>query len=443
MPEPVIQWKNDYSKTLTMKIFLASISFQGKYKRRDDGDQEIFLNFEQALEVIKKIDHLTCEMPKIIYLVGWQFSGHDSKYPSWDEVNKKLKRKEDKNALESLRWLINEGKKYHTKVSLHINMFDAYDDSPLWTEYVEKDIIAKNLEGNLIEGECGWPISYAQEFKTGMAQKRIDRLVQMIPEIKSSGTIHIDAFHSWPPLSPKGPISPFLGFTLEEETEAQRQIFLYWAKHNIDVTSEGSGFLRITSFEGYQPMAWWYTESIKNYMKWPANYYCGGKDGNPIRAKLFGRSMHGEPIIQKDPQNLSGFLEEFCLNVIPWQFLNQFERQKYTNLLVFIQVQYSDNIKSSILGKSHRISQRGKLLKNSNDLCIPIHWELHSMIAYSKKGYPKKKWPIPSEWDKIKTFQMYEITINGLVFITDIPIQEKGIELSLKPKQAILLRASI
>ena len=78
----------------------------------------------------------------------------------------------------------------------------------------------------------------------------------MIPELVEGGTIHIDAFHSWPPMKKKGPISPFTGFTLEDETEAQRKIFTYWAEKGLDVTSERVRFLRITTFEGYQPMAW-------------------------------------------------------------------------------------------------------------------------------------------------------------------------------------------
>ena len=71
-------------------------------------------------------------MPKIVYLVGWQYLGHDSKYPAWDSVNESLKRECDKTAKDSLLWLMEEGFKYNTTVSLHINIQDAYRDSPLW-----------------------------------------------------------------------------------------------------------------------------------------------------------------------------------------------------------------------------------------------------------------------------------------------------------------------
>ncbi|HTL16453.1 MAG TPA: endo-alpha-N-acetylgalactosaminidase family protein, partial [Patescibacteria group bacterium] len=135
--QPERPWLHQYDQSLVMKIFLAERTDQGK-------GCKVYLTFEQALEVIERLDRITCDAPKIVYLVGWQFNGHDSKYPAWSEVNHRLKRAQDSTALESLKWLMREGRKHHTVVSLHINALDAYDDSPLWHEYLEKDIIAKD-----------------------------------------------------------------------------------------------------------------------------------------------------------------------------------------------------------------------------------------------------------------------------------------------------------
>ena len=106
-----IPQKHQYHQTLTMKLFLSQALFDGKHKRRDNGKSEVFLNYEQALEVIRKIDNLTLGIPKIIYLVGWQYNGHDSKYPAWFEGNERLKRSGDKNSFESLKWLMTEAEK--------------------------------------------------------------------------------------------------------------------------------------------------------------------------------------------------------------------------------------------------------------------------------------------------------------------------------------------
>lgn len=138
--EPEKPYNYDYSKTMTMKLLL-SVPTQ-------DGGTKVFFTFAQALEVIRCVDRLSREIPKILYLVGWQFHGHDDKYPSFACVNEALKRTQDADGAESLKWLMREAAVYHTTVSLHINMTDAYEDSPLWQEYLENELIAKNEDGS-------------------------------------------------------------------------------------------------------------------------------------------------------------------------------------------------------------------------------------------------------------------------------------------------------
>ena len=64
-----------------MKIFLAERTDEGRGCR-------VHLAFEQALEVIERLDRITCGAPKIVYLVGWQFNGHDSNpiHPGQNEL---------------------------------------------------------------------------------------------------------------------------------------------------------------------------------------------------------------------------------------------------------------------------------------------------------------------------------------------------------------------
>ena len=105
--QPERPWFYRYDQSLVMKIFLAERTDEGRGSR-------VYLTFEQALEVIERLDRITCGAPKIVYLVGWQYNGHDSKYPAWGEVNQRLKRAQDPTALESLKWLMREGSKHHT-----------------------------------------------------------------------------------------------------------------------------------------------------------------------------------------------------------------------------------------------------------------------------------------------------------------------------------------
>ena len=443
---PVIQWHHQYHQTLVMKLFLSQAMFDDKYKRKDNGKSEVFCTIDEALEIIKKTDNLTLGIPKIVYLVGWQYNGHDSKYPAWFEGNEKLKRPQDSSTLESLKWLMTEAKQYHTTVSLHINMFDAYEDSPLLEIYVKNDIIAKNKDGSLRKGEWGWPISYAQEWKTGFARKRIDSLCSLLP-IQEAGTIHIDAFHTWAPIGEKGPgerpfvkcpISPYLNFTIADETEAQRNIFNYWASKGIDVTSEGVKFLRETAFEGYQPMAWWVDFSPEDYLNWPAAYYCGGNDRRDL-GKLFGTSMHGEDIFKNEPEYLSGFLKEFCLTTLPWYYLNQLDRICFIMDKDVKKVVFSNDVETTVDCNIFILKSSGKTLIDDGDVLLPALWlDRPGLIAFSEKGFQNKTWKLPDEFEVYKEFEMFEITSEGNNFIQKSINKNGKLNFSLHPGQGIV-----
>jgi len=444
-----IPQQHQYHQTLTLKLFLSQAMFDEKLKRKDNGQSEVFMNYEQALEVIRKIDYLTIGIPKIIYLVGWQYNGHDSKYPAWFEGNNRLKRPQDSNSIESLKWLMREAKKYHTTVSLHINMFDAYEDSPLWDTYVKNDIIAKNADGTLRACEWGYPISYAQEWKTGFAQKRIDSVCKIVP-VKQAGTIHIDAFHTWPPVPvweangkyhadlSKGVTSPYLKFTVADETEAQRKIISYWASKGIDVTSEGVDFLRETALEGYQPMAWWYS-SLNNYLKWPASYYVGGVDRSEW-GKLFGTSMHGEDIVKKDPNNLQGFKEQFCLQTAVWYYLNRLDRRYVLTSKEYKAVRFSENVSTYLSKDVYKVTKGDAILVENSDVLIPALWlGNNKLIAYSKNGYENKSWTLPENWKQVKAVKLSRVNTDGEVFLSTIKIQSGKLYLTLAKDEMVLI----
>ena len=99
--------RHDYSETYVTKFSMCHADYDpeylGKYRMRDNGKQILFLNCEEALKAIKGMDALTLGMPKIVYLVGWQYNGHDSKYPAFFAGNDAIKRPQDEDALESIR----------------------------------------------------------------------------------------------------------------------------------------------------------------------------------------------------------------------------------------------------------------------------------------------------------------------------------------------------
>ena len=73
------QWKYnyDYAQCMVMKLKMADPD------KARLGKSKVLMTFEQALDFIKKVDAITQGIPKIYYLVGWQYLGHDDKYPDF------------------------------------------------------------------------------------------------------------------------------------------------------------------------------------------------------------------------------------------------------------------------------------------------------------------------------------------------------------------------
>ena len=43
--------------------------------------------------MVKQIDRITPGYQKVIYLVGWQYNGHDDRYPEFFEVNEHFEKR--------------------------------------------------------------------------------------------------------------------------------------------------------------------------------------------------------------------------------------------------------------------------------------------------------------------------------------------------------------
>ena len=446
--------RHDYSKTFVTKLFMAQAEFDGRYKRRDNGRTTVRMTCEQAVEIIKGMDNITLGMPKVVYLVGWQYNGHDSKYPAFFEGNYALKRPQDRTALESLRWVMSEGKKYNTSVSVHINMIDAYADSPLWDKYVANDVISRTEYGAIRGGEWGYAISYAQEWKLGFTQERIDKLCSILP-IQEAGTVHIDAFHSEVPqpvkredgmwgIEMQSPISPYLGFTREEEIAAQRNILKYFDSKGIDVTTEGIPQNELLGiFDGYKTMGWWF-RGADIYLRYTAQQMCGGCDPYSGEwGRLFGTNLNGEQVFQADrpvEESFEDFKGKFCTMSAIFNFLNRFERKYRVEGKDYFAVQFSDGVKSEVDRGKYTIKKDNVLLVEDNNVLIPAMWlQAPSMIAYSADGYKKRTWVLPADFFTSSKVSLYRISHTGRELVGKKSIGNGKITVTLAPNEMLLV----
>ncbi len=440
----------DYHQTLVLKLFLGMEGEPVERLAREPLFQkphDVMCTFEQALEVIRRTDNLTRGIPKIVYLVGWQKGGHDHGYPAWSEVNPRLKRAQDPDARESLRWLIREARRFNTIVSLHINMVDAYRQSPLWDAYAARDLFARDADGKLLvagvqmRGEEMYNVVYPREWDAGMATRRIDALIALLPELVEGHTIHIDVFiaqrEGGAPISPWHAKPEHGGLTPAKYVETQRKIFKYWRERGFDVTGEGIFWAHPTGegFTGLQAMSWWYPGDIGYQMAIPERLMARGRtDRGGDGDFRFGSSMHGEEIYQRDKDTMPGFLGMFCRTTLPWYYLSRLERTHFEHEALF----YSDGVVARV-EDGKRIIRRGEfVLRENDDLFVPALWREREIIAYSRSGYAEKAWRLPDDWRDVARVALSRITVEGRVPLRQgVPVVNGTLRLSTGSDESV------
>ena len=77
------------------------------------------ISFNDSMQVVRKLSAFSDNTTTVLHLVGWQGSGHDTLYPSLDQLNRNVGTEAD------LRRLAEEAKKFNVVISYHINTDEA------------------------------------------------------------------------------------------------------------------------------------------------------------------------------------------------------------------------------------------------------------------------------------------------------------------------------
>ena len=454
----------DYSKTLWMKMFLAEPDFE-------NNTSKVRIDFEQALEIVKAVDAITQGIRKIVYLVGWQGLGHDDCYPEMEVVNGYLKRSCDATGRESLLWLIEEAKKYHTVISFHGNVADEYGVNATHPEFVATSSVCKDINGDpavieIFNGRDAYKTSYKQFWESGLFKKLFDRFCEILP-VREAGTVHLDNFCIAESLNPQT--------YLEEQDEARNKMLDYVASLGIDVTSEYTyreahfraetpdhpirKALYEQAGEDMSPVSWqdvpmrtlgripatWWTScmTMQECMDIPPQLYSGRLTDKAQLAVLYG-AMHGEDIwLSKgsDPAAWApAFIREFCTLQLPYMYLNRYKRLSFTEdpeaeKTKRYTVSFSGGVVSR--GADGSVSKNGIVLKKGNDVILPLTDDNRIFIAYSEAGR-SGLWNVLDA--PFTAADVYEITAQGDRFIRRAEVTGGRIELDLKAGEAVAIK---
>lgn len=432
------KYNYDYSQCMVMKLGMAVPDL------KNEGKSKVLLSFEDALEYIKKIDSITQGITKIYYLVGWQYLGHDDKYPDFFEVNEALKRKEDKTAYDSFKWLCNEAENYHSVVSVHINFNDAYENAPSFNDFVKAGALIRKRNGkpNPIEkynGKKCYKTCHKGYWESGLFKKQFDRFVDTFPFIAETGTIHVDNFQCYKNYSPY--------VSLKEMQDARRKMIEYVKSKGIDITSEFTyketqilpnkplfGLPR-DHFKhnrmdtlGYIPMSWWaYRMTDSELVNTSPKVYCCGEFREKWMNNVFYGNMHGEDIVVKSNKNWGNdFISQFATYQVPGHYLNTLKRLEIKKDGVHKYCVFSDGVVS--YSKGRKITKNGKLIKDGDNLFLPFVHEENTYIAYSKNG-DCRDWTIFENGKS--SADIYRISENDNEFIRTLPIKNNILHLNI------------
>ncbi len=452
IPQTIVPWMksmhyshyfNNYRRSITNKIYLKT---KGAAPAT---------SLDQAMELIKTIHDLTGGIHQIIYLVGWQYDGHDSKYPSWGEAGPQCRSSFSDDPRESLRAMMREArKKYNTDVSLHINMNDAYENSPDWTEYLEKDAIIKNADGSLRKGgvwggEQCYLISHTKELKAGLAQKRILKLLEYLPELKDAQTIHIDAFFAVE--------SPFDKITLEQDKESMFAIVDFWHEQGIDVTTE---FIASYDHIGYFPLVYHNNLNEMDRLMYPPELIYGGdaswaasRNGNFYKhiGNVFAPSSgcrYSEPwgnaigydLHAGNLKNMDKFIDDLFTRPVLSRYYGQFKPVKFSITDTEYTVEYTNEVKAIMNMATNRltVTEQGRLVVDDHDIFITLQDNDGKpyLLAYSQDGM-KRSIVLPPTFAKNgKLTARNPLTGEAKEFV----IMNGNLLLTLAPHEVLILK---
>ena len=458
------KWNYDYSEIMWMKMFLAQPDFSTMQSK-------VHITFARALELIKQVDAITQGVPKIVYLVGWQGLGHDDCYPEMEVVNEALKRPEDETARDSLWWLFREAKQYHTVVSFHVNVSDAYTATPCFGELAAANAVVNDPDGvptpiEVFNGRDGYKTSYKQFWESGLFKRVFDRFCEVTP-VREAGTVHLDNFCIAENLNPRTGV--------EEQDAARNKMLDYIASLGIDVTSEntyreaalrserpGHPIRKYYALSGEElpevdwrtvpirtlgriPATWWTTcVTMDEFMRLPPSLYSGHTNVQAQMNVLYG-TMHGEDIWLKygnDPKDwYPAFIKEFCTLQVPYMYLNRYERLRYETDETAPEdgrytVYFADGIVTC--GKDRSLTKNGVVLKCGNDVILPLTADNQTIVAYSETGQ-SGLWNVPDA--AFTEADVCEITPDGNRFLCRKAVTDGQIELDLAAGQAVVIKA--
>lgn len=165
---------------------------------------------------------------------------------------------------------------------------------------------------------------------------------------------------------------------------------------------------------GKIPFAFYLSQSLISYLKYPADVLCGNKAVGVKMHNLFGESADIKTILKSGKNIETKLLEEFCTKFIRRRYLNSLERMNCTVAADDTVACFNKGVSTSLVHGGTKIA--GFSAENQSDCLYPTDWiKPGSAICYTAKGGAQE-----INLTKIlgyatsQNVELYEITGQGL-----------------------------
>jgi len=394
------------------------------------------VTFDEVLEKIKAFALQTDSAAYIIYLLGWQYKGHDTGYPSVDKVN------DDLGGYDKLVNLITEARKYNVNVTLYDNYDDSYPINPGW----DPDVICRDPDGKLMrggawDGEQSYLISsYKYAIKSGL--RRVQFTLDRYP-VREAYFIDVLAGgykggrkYDFNPESPAGAIKNF---------EGKLMLIKEFNKRGIDVATEDfTGF-----FVGY-------VGTFGDIIAFD-NIYFKGEDQIPLipfiyhgktsfGMKTSGPSfnvmtfLYGQRAQEITFKNSDFTVSNYILDALPKQKLYGKSMKTYEKYDDLERVTYEDGIVVEVNAKTdkYRITlEDGLVIAKDYTAFAPINKNI--FLACSREG-GIINYRIPNAWKNTEGIKVLGINPDGSLMKIEYKLSGRNLQFnteSNKPYKVI------
>lgn len=388
---------------------------------------------KEAKEIISYFNNITDGIPQIIYLVGWQYEGHDTGYPALDKLNSSMGTKEELYALSKYCDSIN------SVLSVHANIDDAYKGN----KYFSNKIMALDYDGapmfwEKFGGDSAFHISHYKDVATGSIFRRLEEFSQIFP-IKKTITLDAMRVTNTNPDWEKEQVG-----VLEEYELGLKPIIEWFNKRGILITTETQNGNPID----LSPLVvgvWTYFWATLEYQQIYHGKIVGGGIpesmaplrytsglGNSITQDFSYRPYDGKyPFLGKGKTKIKQIV---YLSAILYQFLLTKEMLGVNRNEDGYTVRFSDNVTSRYIKKTNylKVTWNNMVIADNDERFIPIHGGIY---VYSMEGV-EREWLLPENYRKAN-LKVYELTGNGRKEFKKYKINGDSISLKLTANQSV------